>query len=522
MGQVKVTWTVGRRLAAIAATGVLAASVIGLAAERSAGAIDRDNQAASAIAEGRTLMTAVEASSARVQAAAYQALVGDASGAQAAAEADIAQARGSLADLQRLPLDEHNTGQAADIAASFDRVEKSMGTFLQLAREDRAAARRELPAVEGAISRLDEQIKGSLDDFAMDRSTSQASLDATIAHLSMTVLVVGGLALAVLIALAWLITRSITRPLGAIATSLRRFSEGDLSQRVPERSSAELGELERSINSSMASVADVVSTVMSSSELVATASGQLSSSSTQIAAGAEETATQAAVVSDAANEVSRNVTTISDGSEQMSAAILEIAQSANEAARVASDAVTVVQRTHDQVGRLGTASQEIGNVVKVITSIAEQTNLLALNATIEAARAGDLGKGFAVVAGEVKDLAQSTGRATEDISARVEAIQGETQAAMAAMAEILDTIVAINDHQMTIAAAVEEQTATTNEINRIINAASAGAGEIAHNVSGVATATSMTTQAVAQNLDAAEELARMAEKLRAEVLHFRF
>ena len=161
-------------------------------------------------------------------------------------------------------------------------------------------------------------------------------------------------------------------------------------------------------------------------------------------------------------------------------------------------------------------------MVKVITSIAEQTNLLALNATIEAARAGEAGKGFAVVANEVKELAQETAKATEDIARRVETIQEDTQGAVRAIGEISSIIGLSTDSQGTIAAAVEEQTATTTEMNRNVAEAAHSASRIAENIDAVAVATSSTTSAMNDAQSAIDEVARMATSLHSSVARFRY
>jgi methyl-accepting chemotaxis sensory transducer len=166
----------------------------------------------------------------------------------------------------------------------------------------------------------------------------------------------------------------------------------------------------------------------------------------------------------------------------MGASIREISSNANDAARVAAEATAVAASTQEVVEELGRSSREIDEVIRTITGIAEQTNLLALNATIEAARAGDAGKGFAVVAGEVKDLAAETSRATEDITNRISKIQEDTNQAVGAIHRISEIISSINDYQTTIAAAVEEQTATTNEMSHSIAEAATGSGQIASDI----------------------------------------
>ena len=265
------------------------------------------------------------------------------------------------------------------------------------------------------------------------------------------------------------------------------------------------------------SLVQVLKEVSDSAQTLSSASEELSANSQQMVANAEETAAQAGVVSAAAQQVSTNVQTVAAGTEEMSASIREIAKNAQEAAKVAAVGVTAADSASDTISKLGVSSAEIGKVIKTITSIAQQTNLLALNATIEAARAGEAGKGFAVVANEVKELAKETAKATEDISQKIEKIQSDTSHAVAAISEINGVINKISEFQETIASAVEEQTATTNEITRNIVEAAQGSTEIAQNILGVAEAARNTTLGATDTEKAALELARMAASLQGTV-----
>ncbi|MGB8582538.1 MAG: methyl-accepting chemotaxis protein [Candidatus Sulfotelmatobacter sp.] len=321
---------------------------------------------------------------------------------------------------------------------------------------------------------------------------------------------------------ALLLTHRITRALKFALLHAESIANGDLTRDdLAVRSQDELGDLAMAINKMSSSLKRMIMAITENSLHVSAASEELSSTSQQITANSEETSAQAKVVSDATVQVSQNLQTVATGAEEMGASIKEIAKNASEAAKIATSAVRVAESATATVSKLGDSSNEIGQVIKVITSIAQQTNLLALNATIEAARAGEAGKGFAVVANEVKELAKETAKATEDISRKIEAIQTDTKAAVEAIASISEVINQVNGISNTIATAVEEQNATTNEMARNVSEAAQGSGEITSNIAGVAQAAESTSRGASDTQKAAQQLVETSAELRRLVEQFK-
>jgi len=351
-----------------------------------------------------------------------------------------------------------------------------------------------------------------------------ASLDARLSrYLGVTLLV---LAVAGLVAflIAIYLRRWISVPLQRVRARLEEIASGesDLTQRIESEGKDEVGDLARWFNTFVDAQRVRILAIAQNSRLLGASSDQLATVSEQMSANAEETSTQASVVSNASEQVSTKLQRVATAAEQLHASIREIAKSAVEAAQTAGSAVTEAETAGKTVARLGESGQWIGDVVRVINSIAEQTNLLALNATIEAARAGEAGKGFAVVANEVKELAKETAAATEDIDHKIKAIQEDTRAAVEAIGRIGKVIGRISDIQHTIATAVEEQTATTNEIGKNVLMAAGNSGEIAHSIGGVAEAARMTASGAHETRKAAAELNKMASELEQIVGRFRY
>ncbi|XVV17011.1 methyl-accepting chemotaxis protein [Actinoplanes sp. CA-131856] len=352
-----------------------------------------------------------------------------------------------------------------------------------------------------------------------EATATDAQSDASGARTTMIIGFVLAAVAAVLLVL--MVTRSVTGPLGRVVGALHALAQGDLSVRVADPSPDEAGDMARAADAAAEGVKQTVTGISSDARELAAAADTLYRVSNQIDTAVQSAYEQADMVAGTAGGVSGNVQTVAAGAEQMGASISEISRNAADAAGVASSAVSAARDTSATINRLGDSSAEIGSVIGTIQAIAAQTNLLALNATIEAARAGELGKGFAVVASEVKDLAQETARATEEISQRITAIQADTGEAVAAIDGISQIIQQISDYQTTIASAVEEQSATTAEMNRGVSEAADGANDIARGISGVAQSTATSRDAVAEATSAAGAVNTLAERLRSAVDRFR-
>jgi methyl-accepting chemotaxis protein len=348
-------------------------------------------------------------------------------------------------------------------------------------------------------------------DFAGPTNGLEAGRSSMI-----TALVVAALLVAVagcLVAL-WL-GRRLTAPLDALRHRMAEIAdgEGDLTQRVDDSSRDEVGDLATAFNRFVDKVAGTIRDIGSAAGSLATSASGVAKVADGLSERVGRSRDQARHAHQAAADISSGVSSAAAGAEQMGSAIREIARSASDANHVGQGAVELAARTETAIAALGTSSAEISDVVKVISAVAEQTNLLALNATIEAARAGEAGKGFAVVATEVKELAQEASRASEEIHKRVQSIQADTTAAVASISSIVGVIREMNDHQTTIASAVEEQTAVTTELSRSVSSVAGGASAVTETMTDV----SADADRTAADVDSARTAARELDQLSGEL-----
>ncbi len=428
-------------------------------------------------------------------------------------------------------------------------LEKYLADFQALS--DLMLAEKENRTVLSKLYAEVQPILQSLDEKGMEAAaTATANLKAN-AESTLNFMIASMLAVTVIVvSLALLIGRGVSRPVVAMTGTMSQLAQGDLDTTVPARDRHnEIGEmaealqvfkenaqkmrqmereqkeaevraaeekrqtLDKMANDFNASVGSVVQSVSSMA-------GQLQSSSQTMAGTADKTKMQSENVAAASEQASANVQTVAAAAEQLSSSITEIGRQVAQSSKVNAEAVEQANRTYETVQHLDHAANKIGEVVELITDIAEQTNLLALNATIEAARAGDAGKGFAVVASEVKNLANQTAKATEEIGSQISDIQAATVESVEAIQQISRTVSEIDQISSTIASAVEEQGAATSEIARNVEQASTGTNQVSSNIQDVTRAAGETGAGAEQIRSASIELTRQSDMLKQAVNTF--
>ncbi|MEW1960269.1 methyl-accepting chemotaxis protein [Kineococcus sp. NPDC059986] len=331
-----------------------------------------------------------------------------------------------------------------------------------------------------------------------------------------------GLGLLVLLVVALAVFRSIMRRINSMVSTMDLVAQRDLSVPVDAEGTDEIATMGRSLAATLASLRQTISTVADSTVAAVAASQEMQAISGTLATTSHGAAAQTAEVSSSAQQVAVSAATMSAATEEMTASIQEISSQTVSVSEVASHAVEAVSQASSAVADLHTASAEIGQIIQTITAIAAQTNLLALNATIEAARAGEAGKSFAVVAGEVKELAGETSRATDDITAKITAIQHTTAEAVAHIGTISGIIEEIHAKQTTISSAVEEQAATTRELARSVSEVSSTAEDISRAIVAVKGSTDRTTEASDVTSAAADKLAESTSAAQASLAQFTY
>lgn len=460
---------------------------------------------------------------------------------------DFAETEAALATLGKMLHTKKEKDLLADAKRLFTEYEHGFEKMHKAEVEIRHLLDEKMPAAIAAIVGAAEHLAEAVSE---EEKALEEQMHSEITFAEIEQVVISIIAILLGIAVAWFLAMDISKPVVGMTAAMRKLADGQLETEVPSTDRGdEIGDMAQTVqvfkdnalevkrleaeqkeaearsaeekrvmmnnmaDSFQTSVGGVVDTVSS-------ASTELESSAQAMTDHATTTTSSAATVASASTEASANVQTVAAATQELTSSIGEISRQVTESSSIARDAVEMAGETGAKIEELVSAAGKISEVVSLITDIAEQTNLLALNATIEAARAGDAGKGFAVVASEVKNLANQTGRATEEISSQISGIQNATQESVEAIQRINKTIGNIDDAMSGIAAAVEEQNAATQEIARNVEEASRGTEDVSVNITSVSDAATETGNAADQILYAARELAQQSTVLRDEVDKF--
>ncbi len=336
-----------------------------------------------------------------------------------------------------------------------------------------------------------------------------------------SIIVIGGVVI--------LFARRIVKPINNASRRLEDIAqgEGDLTQRLEVVSNDELGVMSKWFNVFIEKIQNMISEISDNTNTIAASGTELNAIAEEMSRGTQQTVEKANSVAAAAEEMSsnmntvnssmeetnENLNTVASGTEEMSASINEIADNASKSTEITKSAVSQAKKASNQVNELGKAAQEIVKVTDTIAEISDQTNLLALNATIEAARAGDAGKGFAVVANEIKELARQTAEATEEIAQKLNGVQSTSQDTATEITSITEIINEIDHIVGAIAAAVEQQNATTSENAQKINTISGNMREISENVNQSSRASLTIAEEIAEVNDSSNEMGNSASQV---------
>lgn len=442
------------------------------------------------------------------------------------------------------------SGLPADAQAEIGKLMDSYVAGVKAYAAIRVATAGDVERLDAIFAERVPDLAAILEAAARGKAAAGEALEKTQSESRLLFNIASATALVLALGLAWLIGRSITRPIGKLTETMDRLAGGDLEAEVANADSGnEIGGMARAVQvfrenavrtreleqsqaaqeeqsrvekrAMMDKLADSFQeTIGSIVEELSVASSDLNTTARSMTDVAQTTSDRAGNVAAASEQTAANVQTVASAAEEMTASINEISQQVLRASEASKQASSDVKITASQITNLSGMADKIGEVVSMISDIADQTNLLALNATIESARAGEAGKGFAVVASEVKALAAETAKATDGITELITAVQSETQGAVAAIDKVGRVIADLEETSAAIAAAMEEQDATTQEVSRNVSEAASGTQEVSRSIAGVNEASANARSASTEMMTSAEKLARHSDMMKEEVKEF--
>jgi methyl-accepting chemotaxis protein len=516
-------WSIGRRLAALGGLGALATVLVGGIGFVQAGRADAQSATALTVAETRATVFDAQHTVAVVYADAnILAGLTDPAGRQNALD-ELREHAGELREhadeLRSAHVDAATDRQLSSaFLPAIDEVLASAAAIVEAGGSVDAAMVQRVDGQWGTFDGASDTL-GAAINAAADRESAAARLRSRQSRVS--ILLVAALAVLTVAVATTVVARVIGGSVARTKRMLQQVAGGDFTGRLPVRGRDDLADMGTAVNTTIDRVGGALHRIVGEAVRVHDASGRLTGVSDTLTGRAGQVTVEATGAEQRVAEIGDGVRSVAAGSDRLQSAIAEITRSAGEATGIVGEAVAHAERANATITELGESSARIGEVARVITAIAEQTNLLALNATIEAARAGEQGKGFAVVAGEVKELANQTAQATEDIGQRLAAIQHDSAGAAEALALVAGTIERIAVSQRAITAAVGEQDGIREQIHGDAGRASDGAAEAAARITTVRQASDAASTAAADTKSAAADLAGMATGLREAVGSFR-